>query len=424
MKEFFILFLILVVVVKGDADGYFWHISDNHMQMDYKPGSDVTEGCFKGQGTAGYFGDYNCRSPYIVERTMIDAVTQFFPPGLKGKKPDFILWTGDTAAKKGGHFSESIVKEELENVTGLLKQMQKNLGGDVPVFPLIGNHDTYPQHQLLATGWWVYDVIADLWKDFLSEDALKTLKKHGYYSEMVNPKLRILALNTVYYYRWNILVPTLEKDPGGQFAWMREQLKEAKDNGESVYIVSHIPPGMTDDRFKEGFIEPYLKAMEGYHDIIKCQFYGHLHYDLFELLGNITSGDFSVSLPVSTLGSHQNDNPSFRMITFDSKADFKVTDWTTFYMNLTEANKVGKITWKKLYSASEEYGLTEVTPKSMLQLANKIATDEKYFNRYYKHIHTDNPVPPCEGECKQTEICRIFYAHPKKFEKCLKQTHF
>ena len=56
-------------------------------------------------------------------------------------------------------------------------------------------------------------------------------------------------------------------------------------------------------------------------------------------------------------------------------------------MNLTEANLLGPTEdplWFKLYEAKEEYGLPDLSAKSIDGLVNRMITDDDLFHSYYR----------------------------------------
>jgi len=391
------------------------------MQSDYKQGSSVPDGCYSGKGKAGKFGDYDCRAPFQVEHTAMQTIPTLRPDSCKDKDPLFVLWTGDAGAKRFGAFSKEVIEFEMKNITHELTALQKSLGGKVPIYPVIGNHDSYPQHQFPATDYWVYTVAADCWKTFLPDDAVATLKKGGYYTVKITTGLRLIVLNTVIYYYQNKEISTSTKDPGGQIAWLREQLAAAEKNNESVYIASHIPPGPTSDPFHTEFMKPFLDGMKGYHHIIRGSFWGHLHMDRFMLLGDTSSGstDFHVAHLASTLGTKTGKDPSFRRYIFDSSKSYNIQDWSTYHMHLPDANKQGKIVWKHLYSAHSSYSIPDATPASMHAFVNKLKSDNTLFETVYKHQKGGASIGSCNSKCKKEFICLMLHAYPDEYKKCI-----
>lgn len=64
-----------------------------------------------------------------------------------------------------------------------------------------------------------------------------------------------------------------------------------------------------------------------------------------------------------------------------------VLDHANYYMDLPSANAQGPTVdpvWAELYSAKQEYGLTDLTPRSMNELFQRLVADDSLFQLYYK----------------------------------------
>ena len=72
--------------------------------------------------------------------------------------------------------------------------------------------------------------------------------------------------------------------PAGQLVWMVEELMAAEKSGSMVYIISHIPPGLTN--CLAAWSHQYTRIIQRFSNIIRGQFYGHTHYDEFSVLYN------------------------------------------------------------------------------------------------------------------------------------------
>lgn len=72
--------------------GKFWHISDLHLDPDYKVSADPLQVCPSAGSqlvsNAGPWGDYLCDSPWVLINSSVYAMKEIEP------EPDFILWTG------------------------------------------------------------------------------------------------------------------------------------------------------------------------------------------------------------------------------------------------------------------------------------------------------------------------------------------
>lgn len=72
--------------------GKFWHISDLHLDPDYKVSADPLQVCPSAGSqlvsNAGPWGDYLCDSPWVLINSSVYAMKEI------ELEPDFILWTG------------------------------------------------------------------------------------------------------------------------------------------------------------------------------------------------------------------------------------------------------------------------------------------------------------------------------------------
>ena len=234
---FCVVGLALALSVEGALSGIFLQLTDTHLLRGYREGTDPDQDCIAGTGSAGEFGDYDCDASYALKNFTRDTLKQ-------RKKPDFILYTGDHIAITDPNESMEDAKWYIRDAAQLLSDIRDAYGPDVRVFPMVGNHDSYPAFQFPESGpYWVYDTAAEAWKDFLQPDSLKTVRQGGYYTELIEPGLRIVVVNTAMYYFSNDMFPTSVVDPGGQLAWLRSVLQKAKDAGEAVFVAAHVPPG-------------------------------------------------------------------------------------------------------------------------------------------------------------------------------------
>jgi len=410
------LFALLCSLCTAEL-GYFWHISDNHMQRDYQPGSDPDYYCRDAshRGRAGKFGDYKCMSPYPVEYSAVYTIPTFTPSQYIHGNPMFVLWTGDSVCRHD-QFGQSEVTEDLRNITDLLVKLQNNFNEPVPIYPVIGNHDASPQSQVKPEWDWVYGQLANLWSPFLPSACLETLKQYGYYSVNVKTNLRLIVLNTVLYHQENDYTQGIS-DPGHQIAWLHQELDEARNQNQFVYIAGHVPPRAMSD-FRPEYVKPFIKAMQGYNDIIKGSFWGHEHQDRFQLVGDVTAGDFHVGHYAPTLGSYLESNPAFRGYVINT-GNYEVITWRTFYMDLVEANRVGKIKWDILYDAKALYGISNASAPCMLNLVQKMRSNSTIWELYYNRLGSGTPMPPCEGDCKKYKICELLFPKSFGFDECV-----
>ncbi|XP_012499256.1 PREDICTED: acid sphingomyelinase-like phosphodiesterase 3a [Propithecus coquereli] len=281
------------------AVGQFWHVTDLHLDPTYHITDDHTKVCSSSKGAnasnPGPFGDVLCDSPYQLILSVFDFIKN------SGQEASFMIWTGDSPPHVPvTELSTETVINVITNMTTTIQRLFPNL----QVFPALGNHDYWPQDQLPVVSSKVYNAVANLWKPWLDEEAVHTLRGGGFYSQKVrtNPNLRIISLNTNLYYGPNVV--TLNKtDPANQFEWLESTLNSSQQNKEQVYIIAHVPVGYLPSSrsitaMREYYNERLITIFRKYNDVIAGQFYGHTHRDSIMVLSD-TKGNvmFCLHLP-------------------------------------------------------------------------------------------------------------------------------
>ncbi len=171
--------------------------------------------------------------------------------------------------------------------------------------------------------------------------------KKGYYSSMLVDSLRLIALNTVIY------SPNYNPVDGGnqitdgkdQMIWLSDQLKEAKNNGDKVYIAMHIPPGLDTYGYDKNryaynwhklpapnnWNDQFLEVISKYPETITGILYGHTHMDELRRFYNPSDNSITevgISCPGVT-PNHEN-NPGFKLVSYNKNSK-ELIDFTTYY---------------------------------------------------------------------------------------------
>ncbi|XP_031639378.1 acid sphingomyelinase-like phosphodiesterase 3b isoform X2 [Contarinia nasturtii] len=475
------LFAIFIRLEYVDAKiGYFWHITDLHLDTTYSTKGDVTKNCWhmdqhhqtnSVNSKPGRFGDYMCDSPW----SLLESATQAMK-SRQGDNVEFVLWTGDALTHSMRGSIETRRLEVLRNITDLLSRTFPSQF----VFPVLG-HDDGLGHGIN------FRILGELWRHWLPNEALETFNRGGYYTiEQTKSKLRIIALNTNFM-RHDIKYQQTHSSPirqrpsmsdlndhnyryhhgnhyrsngingysagnfdehGGtvsalsgenheaqkQWEWLEAVLDKTSRNKETVYIVGHIPPG-SDERqmgaqpnghttFSEINNLRYLQLVRKYSSVILGQFFGHLHSDSFRIIYNDNGKPVSwimiapsVTPKKQSIGSN---NPAMRLYKFDTDTG-QVLDYTQYYLNLDDANKAGEAMWQAEYNLTTQYfGSGEVNAVALHNLADRFSnTDNPMFGKYYKANSVRYNTSPCEGVCALNHYCAITRVDYNEFNHCL-----
>ncbi|KAF9222287.1 sphingomyelin phosphodiesterase [Gyrodon lividus] len=320
------------------------------------------------------YGSFLCDTPIslmLAAMQAIPAVTE-----TEGTGFNFSLFTGDlTSHDPDNQYSRAYVEYAEIIVYNLLKEYL----GPAPVYATLGNHDTYMQFQMIpyALGGytlgnqfnWLYDHVSTMWyyEGWVPEASVEYARTHyAAYSVKRPDGLRIISLDTdmctLNYFSY---INATQPDPFGILRFLTDELQDAEDAGERVWIVGHVLSGW--DGTQSQLNPTNLCNVDRYSPhVIANIFFGHTHEDQLSIFyaNNATNMSAETAQTVSwimpSLTPLTNLNSGFRMYEVDS-ATFDIVDAYTWISRVDEfpaldnQTEVGP-TWVLEYSTREAYG--------------------------------------------------------------------
>lgn len=406
---FFVFFFAL-----GTTSDYFLHLTDQHLEFEYRAGSDPSTWCRSGKGTAGKFGDFGCHSPEALLDATLSEVHRLFPD------PQFILWTGDF---RRGFETVNGRQEVIDSILNVTRQMLKYFP-KAQVWPIYGNHDVSPNNFHDPANAWLYEFTADLWSSWLPQSAQITLRHGGYYEAW--PKGSdapgIIAINSCYYGVWDNVTQGME-DPAGQLEWLEDTLTRAEKRGSKAFLVAHCP-FMPDD-LTDFFNEKWVHIIRRHPSVLQAAFFGHIHTDIFTVVFDkpgyrtpdavpILVGYIAPSVATRPGGPHGH-NPAFRVFHRDATG---LLSHETYWLDLANANSKLEVVFQREYSTLDETTPELKVPSPMTAAGwNKVLTEisskEAVFGEFWKRyaIQSIDPLKDkCDETCRRTILCAIRYA--------------
>lgn len=226
---------------------------------------------------------------------------------------------------------------------------------------------------------WLFDLIYDLWGPLLpDQESRETLRDGGYYSTIIRPKLRLIAINNNFCFYANIWLLHSTDYFADYLHWFRDELAKATENGEKVHVISHVPSN--DHRCFKGWAREYRKIVEEFSETIVAIFNGHTHEDEFNVY--YSQRDLSKATGVAFNGGSGTTfayfNSNFKVYSVDNES-YEVLNYDAWHYNLTEANLFPNRppAWQKTYSFKEAYNLEDLSPKSMDGLVQRLGSDRE-----------------------------------------------
>ncbi|KAG2226255.1 hypothetical protein INT45_005927 [Circinella minor] len=269
--------------------GYFLHITDLHIDEEYIPGTTVDSDCHrfpsgnnKGPlaGLLGTPGE-KCDAPIELAEKTLDYIAREWR-----HKIDFVVWTGDNSRPR----KRKNIYHLNERVMSMMQKAFWPTARDprhIPVVPTLGNNDVYPHNTIgdAHVDGELLDFYARLWQTWIPTDQRATFRRGGYFAVNVGPRLRVLSLNTMYFYHKNDAVKDCDV-PGTpayqQIEWFEHELLKARSAHVRVYVMGHVPP--SPKHYRRSCLQEYVRIASQFPDVLKGHFYGHLNMDHFLLL--------------------------------------------------------------------------------------------------------------------------------------------
>lgn len=387
----------------GEETFFVLQITDMHIDFFYQAGSDVDCGwpicCRSGTGDAGYWGSRSaCDLP---PQTFIAFLEQ-----LKTLDVSFIVWTGDNPP----HDVWAYEREKEMNVTRQLTKIFKEYT-DIPVFPIIGNHDCFPmdffnpgQEQVLIGN------LSELWSGWLGPEEIKQFSVNGFYSAL-EPKtgFRVIGLNNELGDNMNAWLITNDTDPAGMLAWLRDQLYLAEQNNEPVIILGHIPHG---DKYIDSYWSRHYRTLVNrFQNIIRGQFFGHTHQDEFFVVHSLIDGEAppGVLFAAPTFGTFSFQNPSFRLYEYDWQTKHLV-NIHQYRLPLYKAGDATQMpVFEHTFTFKDEYNMPDMSPTSFADLADTVLNNPEVAQTFYQNwlAQYPNEAKKCDAKCQKYLHCRL-----------------
>ncbi|XP_059620625.1 sphingomyelin phosphodiesterase-like [Phlebotomus argentipes] len=411
-------------VPQGPNDIKIVHISDPHYDPNYQEGTHAVCGepscCRSDQplppGTpaseaAGYWGDYrDCDSPF---RAVQDSFRH-----IRSQHPniDYVYFTGDIVDHGIWATSFDWNRNSISRVHTALRE---SFGG-IPTYPVIGNHEAHPTNvfapdslrgNAMFSTQWLYDFLANEWSAWLPAAALTTVRNGGYYTVLVRPGFRIIALNNNQAYTWNFWGLYDPQYARNQLQWFHDTLLAAESAGEKVHVIGHVPSGSGDTYYV--YAREYAKVVERFWNTISGQFMGHTHADQFTVFYAQSNPQQAVNVQWNggSTTAFTDVNPNYKVYTADPQT-YQINGHETWIYNLTQANLTPQLypSWFKEYDFMTEYGISNMSPATLNALAESFARNPQRLHRYWQlttSLADTSLANGCDNNCLASHLCQI-----------------
>jgi sphingomyelin phosphodiesterase len=229
---------------------------------------------------------------------------------------------------------------------------------------------------------WNYELLSSLWANagwINSTEQQYASTHYGAYAHTTKEGLRIISINTDFYYTsnifnyWNVDNP----DTSGVFTWLASELAACEVKGQRAWIIGHVPSGYDGGN---ALLNPsalfYSIVVRFSPTTIAGVFFGHTHEDQIQIFydflpnstytkngetyRNTTMVDYSKPLTVGYIGPSitplTGNNAGYQLYQVDAST-FSVTGIQTYFANVSESLTWTTPEWRFEYDARHAYGL-------------------------------------------------------------------
>lgn len=370
------------------------------------------------------FGNYQCDPPEVMLNHSLKHISLTFD----NNKYEFSVFTGDIVDHDVAHCDPDTTRYAETRSYKIMRHFLHQQ----PVYPTLGNHDTFPCGQLAperlnnktfneSLYHWNDDLISDLWiSNGWIDSSLKSFIRQHYssYTTTTDRGLKIISLNSNCYYKKNLYAYiNMEAEPDlfGQWEFLINELIESENSNQRVWILAHIPAGDADALpIQSEIFAGIVKRFSPF--TIAGIFYGHTHRDQVKVLyeDNAPVNMAWISQAITPLGPA---NPSWRYYRVEDES-FNILESYNYYspLNATWTNGGEEPIWSYGYSARDTYDPNHEWPalaplnasfwdKFVVQKL-KDRHNIQFNQRYTDLMFRENPyVPDCKNGSQVTDKC-------------------
>lgn len=320
----------------------------------------------------------------------------------------------------------------------------------IPLYIALGNNDTAcngnsidPNSDFLAL---VAKVIAESLPPADRASVLRTVPMGGYYSiPMAAPMrhTRLLVVDNLFFLTEFSTCAGQKNysEEAAQTAWLNQQLALARRHHERVWVLGHIPPGVSlyttflhnlkicdgVPPFMSQHTEGIAQAMASSADIVRLGIFAHTHSDAFSLI-TPTLGDPGPTPPpgrigvpvkiVASISPINGNNPSFTLARVDPD-----TATLLDYTIVQASNQTGiDTTWAPSSHFDHDYSEPDFSASSLSQLIARFYADPKAqtpASQAYIRDHYSSEMKSTDRVAGwPVSVCQMDHDSGKSFAAC------
>ena len=230
-----------------------------------------------------------------------------------------------------------------------------------------------------------------------------------------------------------------------QIAWLRNQIADAREHKEVLWVMAHIPPGIDlYSTLKKGFVcgktqtvnflanEKLGATLAANDDVIRLAVFAHTHTDELRLINEdsqpadgsehgksgVPRGPGVAVKLIASVSPVNGNSPSFTVARV-ATSTANLMDYTVYASsNLTGINA----TWPREYTFSETYHLPSFTPATLRIMTDVFHNDPnastQESNAYLRNVYVGNRAPLLKPVWPEY-TCALTHNSAQSFANCV-----
>ena len=255
-------------------------------------------------------------------------------------------------------------------------------------------------------------------------------RRCGFYSSVIGgTNLRVLMINTVIYsVESRPAANVSDVDPCGQFAWIANEVSNARAQNQRVVLVGHIIPDAT--KWVPQYLATFRRAVKSYSDVMVFQVFGHTHMFTFLTLSPETA---PLIIDVPGITPRDGNVPAYLKLTFTdqiapSRIVFANSEWTvdqihSRFLDITQSSPSWQ--WGKTFPKDFPDMQSPLNTPNLYNYAKALnaakhdSTTWLEFEQYYFGGVTQSRM----SHKKKAEVtCRMFEYDVNGYKECAKSS--
>jgi hypothetical protein len=342
---------------------------------------------------------------------------------------DFVLLTGDllrhdfetTFAKYGGSDKAALGAFAVKTLAFVNREVERRFRG-APLIEALGNNDNdcgdyqpRPGSPLLAAAAASLPAVAG------DAQARADFAAGGNYAipHPRTPNHLFLVLDSVFWspkYR-DACGASGSAAGSAQLAWLEWQLFRARQRGQTVSLVMHIPPGINPHEstpaapvpfWVDAWRDRFLALASAYAPVLKAGYAGHTHMDDFRLLSGPSGPYLAIRVTPSVTPLFGN-NPSFSVMRY-AVADARPLGYVSYVFQSGA--------WRREYDFAQAYGEESYAPGNLAAVAAAIRSGGAA-GAAYARFYTSGAKSPITAANARVYACAQTEMLPDAFAACV-----